>query len=145
MGLFAHGTTFSIGAQVVGDITNITGPNRTRDAIETTDHDSGGDEEMVPGLRRGGTVSIEGNLASGVTGDAGQDALEDNADADGSAAIEEMILTLPDDAGATATTYTFDGFVIQSPSPTLPYDDKATYSAEIQVTGAITKAKATAA
>lgn len=141
-GTFAHGATLSIGGTVVGLVKNITLPERTRDELETTDHQSSGDDEYIPGLRRGGSVSIEGNLAMGVTGDEGQDALETNFGADGAAAIEEVVLTFPDAGTATATTFTFDGFVTAL-GGSLPFDNIGDFACTIKAANAPTKAKAT--
>lgn len=143
-GTFAHGATLSIGGTAIGLLTSIGLPERTRDELETTDHQSSGTDEYIPGLRRGGSVSFEGRLATGATGDAGMDALETNLAAASGSAIEEFIITLPDNAGATATTYTFDGFVTAL-NGNLPYDSLADFSCTVKVTGTVVKAKATAA
>lgn len=143
MAKFAHGTTFSIGGTAVGELTGISLPDRSRDELETTNHDSGGDREFVPGLRDGGSVTLEGRFAMGVAGDTGQTAIETNYEAEGDDAVEEMIITLPDNGGATATTFTFDGFVTAI-NGDLPMDDVGTFSVTVKVTGAVVKARATA-
>lgn len=143
-GKFAHGSTFSIGGTAVGDLTNISLPDRTRDSIELTDHDSDGDREFTGGLRDGGSVTLEGRLAMGTSGDTGQTAIETNYNADGGDEVAAMVITLPDNGGATATTYTFNGFVTAI-NGELPMDDAGSYSVTVKVAGAVTKALATAA
>lgn len=128
--MFAHGTTFSIGGTLVGALTSVSLPDRTRDEVDLTDHESGGDREYVPGLRDGGSVTLEGTLAPG---NAGQTAIEDNYAGD---AAEACIIELPNGA-TTGTRYSFDGFVTAI-NGDLPFDDKGSYSVTIKVTGAVT-------
>lgn len=128
--MHGHGTTFSIGGVLVGRLTSVGLPERSKDEIDMTDMDSGFDREPEPGIRDSGTLTLEGNLDPG---NAGQDAIELNYAADGTDAIEEMIITLPT---SPATTLTFDGFV-SSINGDLPFDDKATFSVDIRVTGPI--------
>jgi hypothetical protein len=137
---FANGTTFSIGGDLVGELTGISLPDRSRDEVETTAHGDT-DRTYVAGLRDGGSVTLEGRLAMGA-GNVGQTAIEANYAAASSAATEAMVITLPDNAGISATTFTFNGFVT-SINGDLPMDDVGSFSVTIKVSGAVTKTLAT--
>lgn len=143
--MLGMGATFTLGGVLVGRLTSISLPDRSRDEVDDTDMSSGGDMEFIPGLRDGGSVTLEGRLATGVAGDAGMDAIESNYAATGDAAIAEMVISLPDKpATGTApapTTYTFDGFVTEI-NGDIPFDDQMTFSVTVKVSGAVVKAKA---
>lgn len=131
--MFAHGTKFSIGGVEVGGLENISLPEQSKDDVDLTNHQSQGDREYVPGLREGGTVTLEGqNLPA----DPGQEACRANYDADNQ--IEECVITLP---VTPAVTYTFDGYV-NALGGENPFDDKATFTASIKVASKVVKATA---
>lgn len=131
MGLFAHGTTLSIGGTAIGGLNNIGLPDESKDDVEITDHDSDGDREFTPGLRDGGTIAFDGNHD---VADAGQLALVTNFDADSTTAA--FVITLP--GGTGARTYSFTGYV-NAMGGDAPFDDRATLTGSIKVTGAVTK------
>lgn len=128
--MFAHGTTFSIDGVEVGGLRNIGLPEQSRDDVDLTDHQSNFDREYVPGLREGGTVALEG---INIPGDAGQQALRANFDADNE--VVECVITLP---VTPAVTYTFDGYV-NALGGSNPYDAEADFTASVKVTGKVTK------
>jgi len=134
-----HGSTFSIGGDFVGGLTGITIPDRKRGEAETTDTDSGGNREYLPGLREHGTVQLTFRHDPD---DVGQLALEANYDAAASAAVETCIITLPDasHSGTGGRTYTFQGFVTEPPSGDLKLadDDVAEQTCTIKVGGLVT-------
>lgn len=134
---WAHGTTVDFDSVAVGGMVAISGPDETTEEIEITDSDSGGDEELIPGLRRGGTVTLECRY---IPGDAGQVALRE-ARALGAGQVSEVVITLPDSATSDSdvATITFDAFVT-SISRTLPLvaGEPAGVSFGLKVTGGVT-------
>ena len=134
-----HGTQFSLGGMAVGGLTAVGIPERTRGEAETTDTDSAGDREWFPAIREGGSVELTFRHNPD---DAGQQALESNYDADGAAAVEEGIITLPDDAtsGSGGRTYTFDCFVTNPPQGELGLveDEVAEQTATVKIDGKVT-------
>lgn len=113
-----HGTTFRINSALVGGLTSITIPDRTRGAAETTDSGSAFDREFFPGLREGGTIEL---TFRHIPEDVGQEMLNTNFNANGAAAVVGCELALPDAATTAVGTrrYTFTGFVISAPQGTL--------------------------
>lgn len=138
-----HGASVTFSSADVGGISDISTPTRTRGVAETTDNDSGGDREFVPGLRDGGDFSI---TVRWIPDDAGQAALISNAEASFASAVpEECVITLPDQAttDSTVTTITFDAFVT-SIDGSLPQtdDSPAERTFNLKVTSAVTEATA---
>lgn len=133
-----HGTQVSIGGTSIGGLIAVGIPERTRGEAETTDTDSGGDREWFPAIREAGSVEL---TMRHDPDDAGQTALEDNYDADGADAIEEVIITLPDDATSASggRTMTFDGFVTAPPQGELGLvdDEVAEQTSTIKIDGAV--------
>jgi len=129
-----HGSTVSIASITIGGLVSVGIPDRSRGEAETTDTDSGGDREYIPALREGGSVEL---TFRHIPTDVGQVKLETNFNAAGLAAVEEVIITLPDSGGRT---YTFDGFVTAAPSGELALadDEAAQQSATIKVASAVT-------
>lgn len=130
-----HGTTFTIGSTPVGGLISIGIPDRSRGEAETTDTDSAFDRSWIAGLREGGSVELTFRHDPP---DLGQLALETNYDADGAAAVEECVITLPSVAGSR--TYTFDGFVTTPPTGDLglDQDEAAEQTATIKLAGGVT-------
>lgn len=134
-----HGTTFTIGSKLVGGLISIGIPDRSRGEAETTDTDSAFDRSWIAGLREGGSVELTFRHDPD---DVGQIQLETNFDADGQAAVEECVITLP--AGATSAsgsrTYTFDGFVTTPPTGDLglDQDEAAEQTATIKLAAGVT-------
>lgn len=131
----AHGCSVSIGGTDIGGLVTIGLPDRSKGDVEVTDGDSAGDREYLPGLREGGTVTLEYRLDPE---DAGQTALETNYAGEADA---EIVITLPSDAAATSpVTYTFDGYV-NALGGDLPQDadEPGMGTASIKVAGAVTK------
>ncbi len=122
----AYGTTLKKGAVAIAELTNIGGPRLSADTIDVTSHDSAdGYREFVSGLKDGGEVTIEGNF---IPGNAGQAALVDDLD-DGSK--DEYTITLP---AVMATTWTFNA-VVTAFECSAPYDDKASFTATLKISG----------
>lgn len=135
-----HGSTFSFNAVNIGGLVAIAFPDATKEEAESTDTDSGGAREFIPGLRDHGSLDITVRYDPE---DAGQIALEDNFDAAGAVA-QQCIITLPAGAtaGATTVTFTFNGFVIASRQGdlNLAESETAQVTFTIRVTGDVTKA-----
>jgi predicted secreted protein len=72
---WAYGSQFKIGAgeafTTVAEVTDISGPNITRDSIEVTSYDSAdGWRERLPGFRDGDSITVQANwLPNDVTQD----------------------------------------------------------------------------
>lgn len=130
--MFAHGTTVTIGGTAIAGLFNIGLPEMTKESVDITDHDSGGDMEFVGGLRDGGSIQLEMRVIK--PADAGQTALFTNYNADQTSA--EFVITLP--GGTGSPTFTFDGFVTAIGGGA-PHNDKATYTCTVKVTGAVVK------
>jgi len=138
MGYIAHGTAYSFNSVEVGGLISITPGGRTKGDVKTSDNDSEFDEEYVPGIREGGTLTLE---MMHEPLDTGQQELAANYEADRE--VVENIITLPEgaSAGSGQTTFTFDGYVNDMTPPTLPLNsnDPATRSVVIKVAGPITE------
>jgi len=136
-----HGAQFTFGSVPIGGLISIGFPDASKDEAETTDTDSGGQREFIPGLRDFGTVELQ---CRHDPVDAGQSALEANFLA--AADVQECVITLPPEASADASpstnvTYTFDAFVLAGPTGDLPLaeSEAAQVSFTLRVTGAVTK------
>ena len=119
------GTILKYGAgTVIGELTNIGGPNQSADAIEVTNHQSpDGFREFIGGLKDGGEVTFEGNFLGG---DAGQVAIGASFI---SGAVESFVIVFPN-----GYTWTFSGIVTaREVSP--PMDDKLPFSGTIKISG----------
>lgn len=122
----AYGTTFEKGAQAIAELTSISGPSMTADAIDVSSHDSADQfSEFVACMKHGGDISISGNLD---TTDAGQVALYTDL-VDGSS--DAYTITFPD-AGATAWTF---NAIVTAFSTDAPHDGKLAFSATLKVNG----------
>lgn len=122
-----YSTTLMKGAVAIAELTSISGPDMSADAIDCTSHDS--DDmfrEFIAGIKDGGSVNIEGNA---VFSDAGQIALYTDLCA-GSRDEYTITYTL----GAGAPTIVFDA-IVTAFSTDAPYDDKLSFSATLKVCG----------
>ena len=124
-GTWAKGTTLSIGGTLVGELSDIGGPSRSRDTIDVSSHDSAnGFREFVGGMRDGGDVSLEGLY----TNEVGQKALNTNYEGN---VAQTIIITFP---MTPTVTCTFSG-IVTAIGNTAPYEDKLGFSATIKVSG----------
>ncbi len=120
------GTTLAKGATAIAELTSITGPGVSADAIDVTSHGSANTfREFLAGVKDGGEISIEGNL---VVTDAGQMALITDI-TDGS--VDAYTLTYPN---TDASTWTFSALVTAF-QINAPFDDKLGFSATLKVSG----------
>ena len=124
---WAKGTTLTRGGSLIAELTNIDGPELSRDTIDVTSHDSANDyKEFIGGLKDGGEIALEGNFIPGDTN--GQIGLQIDFEA---GTVQSFVMTFPT---AMATTWTFSGVVTKFKT-SAPHDDKAKFSASIKVSG----------
>jgi len=117
--------TYTVGSKVVGELTSISPPNLTADAIDVTSHGStSAYREFVVGLIDGGEFSVEGNH---IAADTGQQQILTHIAARASAA---MTIVYPDDSDwdvmAVCTAYS---------AADAPVDGKLAFSATFKITG----------
>ncbi len=123
-GVFANGTTLTLGTNLIAELTNVSGPTIAVDPIDVTSHDSADKfREFVAGLKDGGEISVEGNLVSAAQGNY---LLTNVASGD----IEDIVITF----GDGPATFTGEGFVTAF-EPSAPHDDKLSFSATFKITG----------
>ena len=112
------------GYVAIAEITNITGPEKTLNAVDVTHLTSPNTyKEFIGGLRDGGEVGVEGNFFPGDT--AGQIGI--SGDLDG-ATVQDFRITFPD-----GTTWTFKALVTKFGTGA-PLDDKLPFSATMKIT-----------
>ena len=114
-------------------------PERVRGEVETTDGESAFTREFLPGLRDGGSVTLEGRHDPD---DAGQEALEDNWEADQD--VETIFITLPTRARTSLTSKVRADVFVTAWSVDLPQeaDEAATFSCTLKVADEVTKHEA---
>ena len=126
-GVSAFGTFLIWNYNKVLEITSISGPSQSRDAIELTSHDSSNSfREFVAGIIDGGEISIEGNF---ITGDAlGQIKFHtDLQDGEKRSCFIVMPMAV---GGAWSFEAIASGF-----ESTYPFDDKIGVSGTLKITG----------
>ena len=132
----AHGTVVEFASATVGGLTSITTPDRSKGEAESTDGESEFDREYIPGLREGGSITLEGRYNPE---DEGQEALNDNWESDQDTAT--LFITLPARANTTYTVqYRAVSFVtalVQDLAQDA--DDPATFSCTLKAAGAVSK------
>ena len=117
--------TPSTATDAIGDLTNISGPTMSAEEIDVTSHDStGAFREFVPSFLDPGEISVEGNLMSG-------GGAEDMVDAFNDRKRQSFKVIFPT---TDSLSWKFDGYVTGVETDA-PYDDKASFSATIKVTG----------
>jgi hypothetical protein len=97
----AIGATITIDGTPIEEARDISGPEFSTDEVDVTSHDSPGfGEEVLPTIKRWGSVSFDMNLIGGAPG---QEAL---ATAWAARTIDDYVITLTNGA-----SFTFTGFV----------------------------------
>jgi len=123
-------------AVIVGDLTNISGPTMSAEEIDISSHDTSGNfREFVVGFKDAGEISLEGNL----TADGGaaelvgafKDRLNRNFH------INFPVTSTEGGVGLCYLRWEFEGIVSGVETAT-PYDDKASFSASVRLSGAPT-------
>lgn len=117
------GTTITFSTGYFAEIISVDGPDLSRESIDTTHMaTTSGLMTFIPSdLIDNGTLSVEMAYLPGTAPPI-------------SSAAETVTVTYPD-----SSTAAFSGF-LTSFSPSIPIDDRMTASAEIKVSGAITRA-----
>jgi predicted secreted protein len=135
---FAETTT----AAGVADLTNISGPTMSAEEIDVSSHDSTGNfREFVSGFLDAGELSLEGNLRNSTTGattlvTAFNDRLSRYFHVVFPATVTTTGSTsVGDDASMNYMRWKLQGYVT-GVETAAPYDDKASFSASIRITGA---------
>lgn len=127
--LFQRATTLSPGTtyETIANVTNISGPERTRETIDVTAHDSPDQwMEFIGGLKNGGEVQLDINYdPAELTHD-----LDD--DFDDTEPRNYRVVILPDTADEH--TWQIKG-IMTTVGDEFPYDDKMARSVTIKVTG----------
>jgi predicted secreted protein len=121
-----YGTQLVWNSQDVAEVTNLTGPNESRDMIDVTNHDSSDAfREFIAGLADAGEIGVEGNFKA--------------SDADGQIAMHTDFqggtsrswqLTFPSSLGNMAGNGLCSAFSLG-----YPHDGKIPFTATIKVTG----------
>lgn len=119
----APGTTY----ETIANVTNIGGPERTRETIDVTAHDSpGGWMEFLGGLKDGGEISLDLNY------DPSEPTHDLDDDFDDVLPRNYRIVILPDTDDEH--TWQISG-ILTSVGDEFPYDDKMARSITVKVTG----------
>jgi predicted secreted protein len=131
-----HGSTLELhdGSQFVeiGEVTNISGPNLTRDAIDVTGIGSpDAYKEYIAGLKDSGEITIEMNFVPGSQSDA---LLHTLFEASGTF---QFRITVPSGGSPSGEQWTGSAF-ITALSPTVPVAEKMAKSVTLKVTGKVT-------
>lgn len=126
----ASGTKLKIGtgaaAKAVAHISNVGGPNQSKESIDVTALDStGGYREFIDGFKDGGEVSLQGFFDYG---DDGQQAMYAAFDGSGT---EDFVIEFPASIGAK---WTFSG-VVTAFETTSEVGNAVGFSATIKVSG----------
>ncbi|MFJ4631559.1 phage tail tube protein [Streptomyces sp. NPDC088847] len=112
----------------VANISDVSGPSRSRDSIEVTAHDSPDKyREFVKGLKDGGEVEITINYNPG---DVSHQALDADFEEDDLRDYQVVILPGKDDEH----TWTFSGLITDI-GDEFPYDDKMERKVTFKVSG----------
>jgi predicted secreted protein len=123
----------------IADLTNISGPSMSAEEIDVSSHDSDGNfREFVAGFLDAGEISLEGNLSTAAQGAAVLSAaFNDRAQRQFHIVFPKLVSTSTaiGDCSALYLRWKFDG-TITGVETAAPYDDKATFSSTIRITGA---------
>ena len=139
-GVGFHPTSGAWSTQTIADLTNISGPTMSAEEIDVSSHDSDGSfREFVAGFLDPGEISLEGNL----TVDGGVFSL---LTAFNDRTNREFAVVFPATGTSTAALSTgswishwlgwaFEG-TVTGVETAAPFDDKASFSATVRVSGA---------
>ena len=116
--------------QLLAERVTLTGPGLSRDAPEASNMDSPEAwKEFIPGMKDGGEIQIEGNWIPKHASQAPDTGLLSEFSSD---VFGHWRLTFPD--GSPETEWEFDA-ILTNFEPTMPTDDKMTFSATLKITG----------
>lgn len=121
------GTQLVWNTEDVAEVTNIDGPNESRDMLDVTNHDSAdGFREFIAGLADGGEIGIEGNFKASDSN--GQIAMHTDFQGGTSRAWQ---ITFPSSLGNMAGNGILSAFKVGN----YPVDGKIPFSGTIKITG----------
>lgn len=126
---FQRATTLSPGTvyETIANVTNISGPDRKRETIDVTAHDSPGQwMEFIGGLKDGGEVSLDINY------DPAEDTHDLDDDFDDASPRNYRVVILP--GTEDEHTWQLKGIMTEV-GDEFPYDDKMGRSITIKVSG----------
>lgn len=113
--------------ETIANVNSISGPDASRETIDTTTLDSaGGYREFIPALRDAGSISLSMNFS--------RDTYEQMKDDFESDTLQNYEIILPDD---DVTTLEFEGMVTELPLD-IPLDDKISADVTIKISGEVT-------
>lgn len=119
----SSGSTYT----AIGEVNNITGPNMSRETIDTTALDTaGGYRTFIPSFRDAGEINLDLNFDR-------DNYISFKDDFESSDLVYYQIV-FPDTG---ATTFEFSGYVTGL-SNAIPKDDKITVTATIKISGQVT-------
>jgi predicted secreted protein len=127
--LFQRATNLSPGTtfETIANVTNIGGPERTRETIDVTAHDSpGGWMQFLGGLKDGGEISLDINY------DPAETTHDIDDDFDDTEPRNYQIVILPDTEDEH--TWAIKG-IMTNVGDEFPYDDKMARTVTIKVSG----------
>lgn len=128
-GVDAFGTQFRRAGAVIGNCTDLGGPERSRESLETTAHDSADQyREFIPGLKDGGEVTLTLNYDPT---NATHELLDDDFD-EQVVRDDYGIVVLPDTEDEV--TWELSAFITDL-SDSFPHDDKMEREVTLKVTG----------
>lgn len=121
-----YGTTLSRAGNTIARTIKFGGPKKKRAMIDVSGHDSpDGYLEFIPGMKDGGSVTIDGSFIPGDTN--GQVGLEADFEA---GTLQSFVLTLP----GNIATWTFNAYVEEFGTDE-PYADKVPFAASLRIDG----------
>lgn len=130
-----RGSSLSIGATPteIGEVASCSPTGNEWEYVDTSNFDSGVNEEFISTMRNNGTFRVQGNR---VAADAGQVLVESDYNTGGSSTYT---LSLPKTASQTTSgdKYVFLAFV-QSRTFTVGVKEKISYDLTLKVSGAVT-------
>ena len=139
-GILGHGASLKICANssfttvtTIGNITNISGANQTRDSIDKSTMDSTNKcREFIPGMLDAGEITADLNYDGAAAGEAN---LLNTAKTN---AAQYWRITFNDHTTASSRSYWQSAGFITALGHAIPYEDKVTQSVTIKCTGAPT-------
>jgi len=153
-GLHGHGTqlyaslvTNPTSLTAIGNISSITGPNQTRDAIEKSTMDSTSKfREFIPGMLDAGEITFDVNYDGSDGGDAvflgGTNATTGLMKSSSTSVMYTVAFYDGTDTTAVANIYSHSYFqckgLMTALGHAIPFDDKITQSVTIKLTGVST-------
>ncbi len=127
-GIDAYGTILKRNGVSIANVTNLSPPPLSREMYEATQHDGPGWDEYLPGLLRGGQVSLDIDLVlTDATHSYAAGLIKDMVDG----TLQSFSLEWPD---VGVTTWSFSAYVANF-TPAAPTAGKLTATVILQISG----------